>query len=231
MGGKRYRYILWDLDRTLWDFEYNSRKVLLRLAEEYIPSADHDRFLSSYARANDMLWTDYEAGRIDKETLRKLRFSIPLEESGITDADTVSAMAEAYLEGMLNEDRLCDNALEVLDYMKGLGCRMAVLTNGFSGTQHGKLKRSGIDGYFDAVVISEETGYHKPSPGAFRKGLESIGGKKEEAVMIGDSFTNDIEGAMIFGIDQIYYNPKGLPCDGGPTYSVGNLREILDIVI
>ncbi len=50
---------------------------------------------------------------------------------------------------------------------------------------------------------------------------------KSQALMIGDDFTNDIEGAQVFGIDQFYYNPKHKPCDGGPTYESDNLLELI----
>lgn len=41
--------------------------------------------------------------------------------------------------------------------------------------------------------------------------------------MVGDDFINDIEGAMIFGIDQFYYT---FQCDGYPTYDSSDLRDI-----
>ena len=45
--------------------------------------------------------------------------------------------------------------------------------------------------------------------------------------MVGDDFTNDIEGAQIYGIDQFYYNPYHKPCDGGPTYESDNLIDLI----
>ena len=45
--------------------------------------------------------------------------------------------------------------------------------------------------------------------------------------MVGDDFANDIEGAMIFGIDQFFYNYNSVPCDGGPTYDSSDLRDLV----
>ena len=94
---------------------------------------------------------------------------------------------------------------------------------------HLVLQNSGIAGFFNAVMISEEQGVHKPSPILFKKALDAIGGDKSETLMIGDDFVNDIEGAMIFGIDQFFYNYKSIPCDGGPTYNSNDLRDLLKI--
>lgn len=104
---------------------------------------------------------------------------------------------------------------------------MALITNGFKEVQYTKLANSGIEKYFDAVMISEEQGVHKPSPIIFKRALDAIGGVKSEALMVGDDFANDIEGAMIFGIDQFFYNYNSVPCDGGPTYDSSDLRDLV----
>ena len=49
----------------------------------------------------------------------------------------------------------------------------------------------------------------------------------EESLMIGDMFDTDIAGAANFGIDSIYYNPKGKTGHPfAPTYEVRHLLEI-----
>ena len=97
-----------------------------------------------------------------------------------------------------------------------------------------------IHKYVDAVIVSEEVGVMKPSPIIFRKALEAICGEeyyrenpsraRNEAIMVGDDFDNDIEGAQIFGIDQFYYNPYHRECDGGPTYESDNLASLLEYI-
>ena len=97
-----------------------------------------------------------------------------------------------------------------------------------------------IHKYVDAVILSEEVGIMKPSPIIFRKALEAICGEeyykeapsraRDEAIMVGDDFPNDIEGAQIFGIDQFYYNPYRRECDGGPTYEGNNLTDLLKYI-
>jgi FMN phosphatase YigB (HAD superfamily) len=93
------------------------------------------------------------------------------------------------------------------------------------------VQSSGLDVFFkNKVFISEEVGYHKPNPRIFTAALTAINGKKKETLMVGDDFRNDIEGAQVFGIDQFYYNPHRVPCDGGPTYMGHDLRDLKDLV-
>ena len=119
------------------------------------------------------------------------------------------------------------HAMEVLEKLHMKGIKMAVVSNGFKEVQYRKLNKSGIDKFFQAVMISEEQGVHKPCPIIFKRAIKAIGGDKKETLMVGDDFANDIEGAMIFGIDQFFYNYKNTPCDGGPTYESNNLRDLL----
>lgn len=225
---KNYRYILFDLDRTLWDFDANAENNINSLLDEYnIPVNDKHEFYGKYNEINHRLWAAYEKGDLSKEMLRWERFYRTFLEYGIDDKRLAERFGEDYLGNMPNQTILMPHAGEVLMKLSERGCRMAVISNGFREVQHRKLANSGIDKYFEAVMISEEQGVHKPCPIIFKRALQAIGGIKSEALMVGDDFANDIEGAMIFGIDQFFYNYNSVPCDGGPTYDSSDLRDLV----
>lgn len=229
--GKEYRYILFDLDRTLWDFKSNSRRALRKAMEALVPEIDPVLFIGEYEKSNEKYWELYEKGIISKEKLRIDRFLHPLNLFGKFNEGEASAVSEMYLSLMTEEKGLMPGTTETLEYLRGKGCRMSVVTNGFREVQYLKLKNSGIDGYFDSVIISDETGFHKPHPEIFRKAVDSINGKKDKSLMVGDNFANDIEGAMAFGMDQAFFNPEHLPYSGNPTYEIDDLRKLAEIVI
>lgn len=225
---KSYKYILFDLDRTLWDFDANAQNnIYIHLLKYNLPIEDKEEFYRKYNEVNHRLWALYEKGELSKETLRWERFYLTLLEYGIDDKELAVKFGDEYLDEMPKQTILMPHAAEVLEELKKRGCRMALITNGFKEVQHTKLINSGIDKYFEAVMISEEQGVHKPSPIIFKRALEAIGGVKSEALMVGDDFANDIEGAMIFGIDQFFYNYNSVPCDGGPTYDSSDLRDLV----
>ena len=136
-------------------------------------------------------------------------------------------MGEKYLDNMPLQTALMPFASGVLEELKRRGAKMAIITNGFKEVQYKKIANCKLERYFDSIMISEEQGVHKPSPVLFKRALNSIGGEKNKSIMVGDDFANDIEGAMIFGIDQFFYNTKSVPCDGGPTYESADLRDLL----
>jgi putative hydrolase of the HAD superfamily len=245
----KYNYYLFDLDRTLWDFDKNAKSAIFKLLDKYSLSAllgihNKEEFFKRYEEINHRLWSNYEAGKITKEYLRSARFY----ETFITYSNESTAcenhklqefsieFGEAYLNQMTYETALEPHAREVLCALKNDGAKIAVVTNGFQEVQYRKLNNSNLMGFIDAVIISEEVGVHKPNPQIFQKALEAICPPDEYAtnrtqikqgsLMVGDDFANDIEGAQIFGIDQFYYNPHHKPCDGGPTYESDTLLDL-----
>lgn len=249
----KYKYYLFDLDRTLWDFDKNAKSAIFKLIDKYSLSDlfgihNKDEFFKRYEEINHRLWSDYETGKITKEYLRSARFHQVFTtylNNNIACTNDKKLMelsiefGEAYLTQMTYETELEPHVAEILSTLKNAGAKIAVVTNGFKEVQYRKLRNSNIHGYIDAVIISEEVGVHKPNPQIFQKALEAICPPTEYAsqrtmikqatIMIGDDFANDIEGAQIFGIDQFYYNPHHKPCDGGPTYESATLRDLLHI--
>lgn len=227
---KKYRYFLFDLDRTIWNFDLNAKKNIFRLIDKYsLPISSKESFYNDYEMINHFLWNQYEKGIITKELLRSERFRQTLLKHDIDSPVLAKIIGEEYLDTMPNQTALMPYAAEVLAELKRAGCKIAIISNGFKEVQYKKIKNSGIEQFFDAVLISEEQGIHKPSPIIFKRALRALDGIKEEAIMTGDDFANDIEGAMIFGIDQFYYNYKNLPCEGGPTYNSDDLRDLLKL--
>lgn len=250
---KPYRYYLIDLDRTLWDFDSNSEHAigLLISRNPRLLQAVHEaegqgedalhRFFLRYDKVNHKLWAMYERGEMSKEDLRWKRFHEAFRLYGVEDEALSRQFGEDYLEQMVLENRLMPGAREMLEAIRSIGGRMAILSNGFREVQYRKLRGAGIEQYFSAVVVSEEAGCLKPRPGIFAYAVELLSGirrqdnpeawreAKRQTLMIGDDPVNDIEGAQIFGIDQFYYNHKRNPAISRATYESPDLTPLYTI--
>ncbi len=231
---KKYRCFLFDIDNTLWNFDQNAKDCILELLAEkgltvHIP--DPDAFYALYKKINDLLWIRYEAGEISQTELRRLRFAQAFEAAHVPyAADFALDFGETYLERMPSKTALMPHAEEVLEYLYSKECPMALVSNGFKQVQYRKVRNSGLEKYFvRRLFISEEVGYHKPNPKIFAAALTALNAKKYETLMVGDNVVNDIEGAQVFGIDQFYYNPKGIPYDGRPTFTGDDLRTLMSL--
>ena len=104
-----------------------------------------------------------------------------------------------------------------------------VITNGITKVQKGRIKSANLKKYFKDIFISEEIGYDKPSIEYFEHCFERIEDfKKENAVIIGDSLSSDIQGGVNAGVKTIWFNPKGEKNNSSvkPDYEVSDLKEI-----
>jgi putative hydrolase of the HAD superfamily len=86
---------------------------------------------------------------------------------------------------------------------------LGLLTNGAACLQREKLEASGLGRHFDAVVVSADVGAAKPDALAFECALERLGADREQAVMVGDSLSKDVDGALAAGLGAVWVNRDG----------------------
>jgi len=105
---------------------------------------------------------------------------------------------------------------------------LELVTNGSPAVQRFKLERAGLSGFFSAVVTSGDVAFGKPDPKPFLSALESLGVDPDSAVMIGNSWRSDVQGANNLGIASFGFNQQSLPSGEGspPPIEVSSLRQI-----
>ena len=95
------------------------------------------------------------------------------------------------------------DGVEAVGRLRGRGVKVALLSNGASATQRGKLERLGLAEAFDEVVISGEVRLKKPEPAIFRLTLRRLGVEAAEAWMIGDDPERDLHPAKRLGLKAV----------------------------
>ena len=85
---------------------------------------------------------------------------------------------------------------------------LALLTNAYDGEeQRLRLRQSGLEAYFQAVVVSGEVGSYKPQPEVFWHTLGLLGVRPDEALYVGDSPHHDVAGAVAAGMQAVLIRP------------------------
>jgi putative hydrolase of the HAD superfamily len=95
------------------------------------------------------------------------------------------------------------------------------------------LEQFGVAEHLDAVTTSEEVGRTKPDPAMFETALEKAGVEPAAALMVGDRYTNDMQGASRAGIHAVAFGGSASEAgadDSTVDYHVENPLEILDVV-
>ena len=95
---------------------------------------------------------------------------------------------------------LFEDALPVLDELRGAGLRLGLVSNGIRDLSEFVLHHR-LD--VDALVGSRAHGFVKPHPTIFEAALQQLGVAAAEAAMVGDSIEEDVEGARALGMRAI----------------------------
>lgn len=224
----RYKFLLFDLDHTLFDFDTAEDVALTQLLKE--EGVDNiQAYKDYYVPMNKALWKDLEQKKITKHELVNTRFSRLFEHFGV-EKDS-SYLANRYQFYLSQQGQIFSGAMELLDTLIDRGYEVYAATNGITSIQTGRLTKSGLASYFNHVFISEQLGTQKPDALFYEKiGQQISEFFKENTVMIGDSLTADIQGGNNAGIDTIWYNPHHLENKTGaqPTYEVHSYQDLLN---
>lgn len=204
------KHLFFDLDRTLWDFENNSRNALLEIYEtlnlhHLLPPFGTFHF--HYQKKNADLWKKYGKGKLSKDLLRTERFAQTLKVFDIHHPELVEKISQMYVDISPKQTQLFPHAFETLNVLKNEGYQMHIITNGFKEVQHIKLNQSKLQPFFDLILCSEEVGKNKPAKEIFDFALQSTGAVANESIMIGDDLQIDILGAERAGLHGVLFDP------------------------
>ena len=106
-----------------------------------------------------------------------------------------------------------------------------VLVSNFYGNIATVLQEFKLDGIFDKIIESAVVGVRKPDPQIFTLGVEALGMRPDEVVVVGDSMDKDIIPAGKAGCHTVWFKGEGWtndPVDESPAGKViTDLTQIL----
>jgi HAD superfamily hydrolase (TIGR01549 family) len=208
------RAVLIDLDDTLVDHAHAMGCALreLHASDIRLQTLEYDFLCAEWQRVLDEMHDDVALGRIAIHESRIIRYRHFYTLAGSpVDRSEAEAIAERHIRCYMANRRIVAGADALLHAIKP-HARIAVVTNNTVAEQKEKLAAFGMTRYVDELVTSEEFGATKPDPAIFHHALERVGAAANEAVMVGDSWINDVAGAQAIGIRAIWLNRTGARC-------------------
>ncbi len=210
-----------------------SRKTLHQALTNVGFETDLPEFLEAYTQAHEKYRTvRYEQLREVTnavwvcEALNSLGCTVSTEDSRIKAA--LNVFFQKYVESL--ELRPCTKKL--LKRIKEC-CKLGLISNfTYAPVIYASLRKLGINRYFDTVIVSHENGWRKPHAQIFQDALRTLQVNAKEAVFIGDSPNEDIQGAIAAGIKTVFvpsqfYNLKNLKeSNQKPDYVATGLDDI-----
>lgn len=126
-----------------------------------------------------------------------------IEQMGGTGAGIDACAAEIYREwAACRHFSLYDDVRPTLSALRSKGLLLGLISN-----THRSLEAFSshfeLEALISAAVASGEHGYNKPHPSIFERALQLLDVAPAEAVMVGDSYPHDIEGARAVGMQAV----------------------------
>ena len=142
--------------------------------------------------------------------------------------DFLPALVERHMAAVADTMRLPDAHKRLLETLRAR-YRLGILSNFDHGPPvRAVLRREGVLEWFEPVVVSADIGYRKPGREAFARALAQARAEPQTVLHIGDSFQDDVMGALGAGLDVAWINPGGDPAPGGlpPTFELPSLMHL-----
>jgi len=221
------RAVLLDALGTLVELQPPGPRLRARLQElsgvdvglavaEHAFSAEIDHYLAHHLQGGD---------RAGLERLRDDCAAVMHEALGTEGIDRATARL-AMVDSLAFATY--QDAAPALAELRSRGMRLVVASN-WDCSLPDWLGDTGLGGLLDGAVSSAVAGEPKPAPAVFEAALQVAGVPAGDALHVGDSLANDIEGARAAGIRAVLVDRSGAPPPAG-VETVRSLREVASLV-
>jgi FMN phosphatase YigB (HAD superfamily) len=217
--------VLFDLDRTLWrsthtpDWEAVTRAQASLLAPAF-DKAGADTDVAAFVRR---FWAEFAAAdSAPNPSLRELHgpslMATTLEALGLAPSPDLS---EALWDAMCclpfhhYNIAIYPDALSTVERLCRDGIRLAVVTSRpqTAPVLARELKALGLPDVWETIVTSGDLGFRKPHPILLETALRRLDLASNEAVVVGDSYENDVLPGMKLGIPAVHKLNDSDPTD------------------
>ncbi|MFN2459446.1 MAG: HAD family hydrolase [Candidatus Velthaea sp.] len=229
--------MLFDLDDTLHDDTAAYQTAARRVAEDVaaLHRVDPGALLRAYVAEASAFWKalnveHLSAGIIDT---RVQMWHDALAAAGVDDVALAERCARDYGTYRSEVLELSPGALQLVTTLRGRGCRLGIVTNGFAATHHDKIARLGLTEHFDALFLADEIGMVKPDPQIFRHACDVLKTVPQRAAMVGDRYDRDIVGAQNAGLFTVLVDVHAIPLPEGarpPDATVATIADVLAVL-
>ncbi len=202
--------------------------------ELWYAGPSHDYCMRVGISSWEGLWCRFEG---DGQEVRALRdwspsyrreaWRLALADQEVDDSRLADELAERFgMERRARHEVFADVAA-ALGRLKESHA-LALVTNGAACLQREKLAASGLGDYFEVVVVSADLGVAKPDAAVFEHALSRLDVDADHAVMVGDSLSKDVDGALAAGLGAIWVNRGGraAPPDRAELLEIATLSDL-----
>jgi HAD superfamily hydrolase (TIGR01509 family) len=223
-----FKAILFDFDGTLVDFVASDIHSLKWLHSHLDSMLEFDDFLET--SVDEIMKFHHLVTKEEVDPLLMHEFRLRntfMRHKMAWDDDYVALYRNQLFETCVPFDGVVQLLAEVKRKTK-----TGLITNAYDGKeQRERIRRSGLEDYFNVIVIAGDIGTYKPDPSIFLYALSLMDVEPNDALYIGDSITHDIVGAKSAGMQAVLLGKESNRGNGIADYvvsGIGELQELLE---
>ena len=209
------RAVLLDLDDTILDDSGRVDRCWREACAAHVselPGVDAAAVFDAIHKASRWFWGDpdrHRAGRLDLHNARREVVRLAFRRLAISRIAVADKIADSYSHRRDEGMEPLPEAVDTVRWLRGSGCRLALLTNGAGPAQRTKILRFGLAQLFETILVEGELGFGKPDERIYRLALERLDVAPSEAWMIGDNLEWDVASPQRLGLFTIWIDVRG----------------------
>lgn len=219
--------IFFDIDNTLINHTFAAHKALEAVYVKYnhLININRESFKKVWLNSADILFRQFLNNQLSFiERLESIVITIFPDIGRVL----VDEIVEFYLNQYENNWFLYPDVVSCLDKLRGY--RLGIISNGSVEQQNAKLKKCGIDDFFDVIIISETYQVAKPDFKIFEIACDEAQILAKECTYIGNNLEHDILPFREYGGHGIWLNRNNILTNPPFSPQVQSLEDIFDLV-
>jgi FMN hydrolase / 5-amino-6-(5-phospho-D-ribitylamino)uracil phosphatase len=200
---KLVRFVWFDLDDTLYDFQAMMRYALkapLQLIHQIYPHTTETLDVEAMVEVRKKVSLQHQDPGWTLERLRLHAFQETLRQYAEPNETLANKLQNLYLKARFRDIRPFADVLPCLSLLRDKFI-LGLLSNGNSSA-----KQIGLESFFALSVFSEEIGICKPDIRIFNRAAQLARYKPEQCLYVGDSPEHDVAGAFRAGWQVVWLN-------------------------
>ncbi len=179
---------------------------LSRMGHNISPNVIEERFSHSFRTFKK----DHPQRLLNRDSWREI---VATTLEGLIPEEDIDNLFETLWSTFTRAESWCllPGVLSTLQRLSKKGMRLFVLSNN-DERLHAILDGLGIAKYFEEIFVSAELGAEKPSPILFKRVEDSIRVEAKKILHVGDSLSEDVQGALQAGWNAALIGPRPDDC-------------------
>jgi putative hydrolase of the HAD superfamily len=221
----------WGGTLTQWhDIDFHEESLALAQAVRAAGDHDHPVNAERLHRAGETIWG------WSRDHQRSATIDDLFSEAGLEhDPELLTAYFDFWEPHTLTDP----DVLPMLEELRAAGVKIGILSNTIwpRAWHHRVFERDGVLSLIDGDVYTSEIPWTKPSPDAFRAGMDAVGATDPaRCVYVGDRLFDDVWGAHNAGLKAIHVPHSNIPAqqvghsEGQPDGVVQRLADVPAVV-